>query len=80
MSDVGYVSFHGLAMSLPEIYYRRLANQWTVVRKLWNARRRLLLRRCDGVDRRRTDPGSGVEHLNSLNSGLVDSEIACFGC
>ena len=37
VSDVGYVSFHGLALPLPEIYYPANANQWTVVRKWWNA-------------------------------------------
>jgi hypothetical protein len=36
ISDVGYVSFHGLALPLPEIYYTANANQWTVVRKWWN--------------------------------------------
>ena len=62
-SDVGYVSDHGLALPLPEIYYTANANQWTVVRKWWTANQsRLLLRRGDRLDRRRADAGSRVEH------------------
>jgi hypothetical protein len=81
VSDVGYVSFHGLALPLPEIYYTANANQWTVVRRWW--------------DRNRDDysfagvtasagagltPAAGWSTLDSLNSGLVDSELVCFGC
>jgi hypothetical protein len=47
VSDVGYLSFHGLAVGMPEIYYNGCtvngsfypdqANEWTVIRKNWNA-------------------------------------------
>ena len=37
VGDVAYASYHGLALPLPEVYYSANANQWTVVRKWWNA-------------------------------------------
>jgi hypothetical protein len=82
VSDVGYVSFHGLALPLPEIYYTANANQWTVVRKWWNATQ-------DGgygFAGVTASAGAGLtpqaawNTLNSLNNGLVDPEIVCFGC
>ena len=81
-SDVSYVSFHGLAMSLPEIYYSALANQWTVVRKWWNANAQgtyffLGVTASTGVG---LTPSASWNTLNSLNNGLVESELACFGC
>ena len=78
VSDVGYVSFHGLALPLPEIYYSANAHQWTVVRK-----------ECDGgyffagataSTGVGLAPASAWSTLDSLNSGLVDPELACFGC
>jgi hypothetical protein len=76
-SDVGYVSFHGLAMSLPEIYYSVLANQWTVVRKLWNGAGDYYFAGVIGVDRRRTDTGSEVEHSQLAEQRPGRFEIAC---
>jgi len=81
VSDVGYVSFHGLALPLPEIYYAANANQWTVVRKWWNGN-------PGGYDFAgvTTATGAGLtpaaawNTLSSLNSGLVDPELVCFGC
>lgn len=81
VADVGYVSFHGLALPLPEIYYAANANQWTVVRKWWNSG-------PGGYDFAgvTATPGAGLSPaaawnmLNSLNSGLVDPELVCFGC
>ena len=81
VSDVGYISFHGLALPLPEIYYTANANQWTVVRKWWNAGQ-------GGYDFAGVTattgaglaPGAAWNALNSLNSGLVDPELVCFGC
>jgi hypothetical protein len=81
VSDVGYVSFHGLAVPLPEIYYAALANQWTVVRKWWNGSHGFYffggVTASTGVG---LTPAAGWNTLNSLNSGLVDSELVCFGC
>jgi hypothetical protein len=80
VSDVGYVSFHGLAMSLPEIYYTALANQWTVVRKVWNGNGGYYFAGVTASTGVGLTPTAAWNTLSSLNSGLVDSEIACFGC
>ena len=81
VSDVGYVSFHGLALPLPEIYYTANANQWTVVRKWWNGDQGDYFfagaTASTGVG---LTPASAWNTLNSRNSGLVDSELVCFGC
>jgi hypothetical protein len=82
VSDVGYVSYAGLALPLPEIYYTANANQWTVVRKWWNASTRggyffLGVTASTGVG---LTPASSWNALNALNTGLVESELPCFGC
>jgi hypothetical protein len=81
VSDVGYVSYHGLALPLPEIYYSVNASQWTVVRKLWNANQGGYafagVTATTGVG---LAPGAAWNTLGSLNSGLLDPEIVCFGC
>jgi hypothetical protein len=82
ISDVAYVSFHGLAVPLPEIYYTANANQWTVVRKWWNGNRPdgyffAGATASTGVG---LAPGTAWNTLDSLNGGLVDSELVCFGC
>jgi hypothetical protein len=81
VSDVGYVSFHGLALPLPEIYYSANASQWTVVRKWWNANQGGYFFAgatvSAGVG---LTPAAGWNTLNSLNGGLVEPELVCFGC
>jgi hypothetical protein len=78
VSDVGYVSFHGLALPLPEIYYSANASQWTVVRKQWGGQYFFAgLTGSTGVG---LSPASAWSALDSLNSGLVDPELVCFGC
>lgn len=82
ISDVGYVSYAALALPLPEIYYSANANQWTVVRKWWNANGRgsyvfLGVTASTGVG---LTPAASWNTLNSLNNGLVEPELACFGC
>ena len=79
-SDVGYVSFHGLAMSLPEIYYSALANQWTVIRKVWNGAGDYYFAGVTASTGVGLSPGAAWNTLSSLNNGLVDPEITCFGC
>jgi hypothetical protein len=80
-SDVGYVSYHGLALPLPEIYYAANASQWTAIRKWWSANQDAYffagVTASMGVG---LAPTAAWNTLNSLNSGLVDSELACFGC
>lgn len=82
VSDVGYVSYAALALPLPEIYYAANANQWTAVRKWWNANARgsyvfVGVTASTGVG---LTPAASWNALNSLNSGLVEPELACFGC
>jgi hypothetical protein len=78
VSDVGYVSFHGLALPLPEIYYSANARQWTVVRKWWDADYFFAgVTASTGVG---LAPASAWSLLDSLNDGLVDPELVCFGC
>lgn len=83
VSDVGYVSFAALALPLPEIYYTANANQWTVVRKWWNTNAKggafffLGVTASTGVG---LTPTGSWNALNSLNNGLVEAELACFGC
>jgi hypothetical protein len=78
VSDVGYVSFHGLALPLPEIYYSANAHQWTVVRNQWGSGYFFGgVTASTGVG---LAPTSAWSALDSLNSSLVDSEVVCFGC
>jgi hypothetical protein len=78
VSDVGYVSFHGLALPLPEIYYSANAHQWTVVRRQWSGDYFFAgVTASTGVG---LGPASAWSTLDSLNSGLVDPELVCFGC
>ena len=81
VSDVAYVSFHGLALPLPEIYYPANANQWTVVRKWWNAGMGgYSFAGVTATTGAGLTPGTAWNTLNSLNAGLVDPELVCFGC
>lgn len=84
VSDVAYVSFHGLALPLPEIYYTVSASQWTVVRKYWDATHSWDYF-FDGVTGTTPAPAGGISAttgwntLNSKNPGLVDFNLVCFG-
>lgn len=81
VSDVGYVSFHGLALPLPEIYYSVNASQWTAVRKWWNGNQGgYFFAGVTATTGAGLTPGAAWSTLSSLNSGLVDSELVCFGC
>lgn len=82
VSDVGYVSYHGLALSLPEIYYSVNAAQWTVVRKWWNANHvdDYVFAGVTATTGAGLTPAAAWNTLNSLNNGLVGSELVCFGC
>lgn len=84
VSDVAYVSYHGIAMPLPEIYYAVSASQWTVVRKYWNATHPSAYF-FDGITGETPGPAGGLSatagwlNLNSKNPGLVNGNIVCFG-
>jgi hypothetical protein len=85
VSDVAYVSFHGLALPLPEIYYTVSADQWTVIRKYWDANSRGDYF-FDGVTGTSPAPSGGLDAtagwntLNAKNPGLVGPNLVCFGC
>jgi hypothetical protein len=84
VADVAYVSFHGIALPLPEIYYTVSANQWTVVRKYWDSTHTPGYF-FDGVTGETPAPSGGVSAtagwntLNSMNPGLVDPNLVCYG-
>jgi hypothetical protein len=84
VSDVAYVSFHGAAVPLPEIYYTVSANQWTVVRKYWDATHSTDYF-FDGATGETPAPSGGINAttawntLNSKNPGLVGYNLVCFG-
>jgi hypothetical protein len=84
VSDVAYVSFHGIALGLPEIYYTVSANQWTVVRKYWDATHTPGYF-FDGVTGETPAASGGINAtagwntLNSYNPGLVDPNLVCYG-
>ncbi len=84
VSDVAYVSYHGLAVPLPEIYYAVSASQWTVVRKYWNATHTSDYF-FDGITGETPAASGGLGatagwlNLNSKNPGLVNWNIVCFG-
>jgi len=83
VGDVAYVSFHGLALPLPEIYYSVSASQWTVVRKYWNTTSSSYF--FDGVTGETPAPSGGIDAtngwntLNAKNPGLVGSYLVCYG-
>ena len=85
VSDVAYVSFHGFALALPEIYYTVSANQWTVVRKWWNSTHPKFPYFFDGVTGSTPAPSGGIDAvtgwntLNAKNSGLVNPNLICYG-
>ena len=84
VSDVGYVSFHGIAVPLPEIYYTVSASQWTVIRKWWNANHTSAYF-FDGVTGTTPAPSGGVNAitgwntLTSKNPGFVGDNLICYG-
>jgi hypothetical protein len=82
VSDVGYVSYNGLALPLPEIYYTANADQWTVVRKWWdnNHSSSYFFDGTTGSTGVGLLAGAGWNTLNTDNPGDVDSNLICFGC
>jgi hypothetical protein len=83
VSDVAYVSFHGMALPLPEIYYTANAGQWTVVRKWWNSGGGggdYFLAGVTASTGVGLPPQTAWSTLAASNSGLVEPELVCFGC
>ena len=76
--DVGYVSYSGVALSMPEIYYVPAnSNQWTVVRRTWGSGYNFL-----GVTGSppTSNAQAGWNALDGDNPGLVGRNLICFGC
>lgn len=86
VGDVGYVSYHGLAVPLPEIYYTVNADQWTVIRRWWNNNNGSNSYQFWGTTGEISSasghltPAGGWNALSSRNPGIVASELICFGC
>jgi hypothetical protein len=83
VADVGYVSFHGIAHSVPEIYppLTTLANQWTAIRKTWDSQNSSDPYFFSGVDGAPGNAKAGWDDLNNDNpGGVVTQRVICFGC
>lgn len=83
VADLAYVSFHGTAVPLPEIYYKVNADQWTVVRRNWNNNHStdyffMDTTATEGLSGGLT-PKGGWNALESRNSGIVLNELIDFG-
>jgi hypothetical protein len=79
VGDVGYVSYHGIAVPLPEIYYTVNADQWTVVRRWWNNNNgSYLFWGTTGTTGVGLSAQGGWNALEARNSGLVLSDLVCF--
>jgi hypothetical protein len=79
VGDVAYVSYHGVAVPMPEIYYTVNADQWTVVRRWWNNNNSgYLFWGTTGTTGVGLTAQGGWDALNSRNSGLVLSDLICF--
>jgi hypothetical protein len=78
--DVGYVSYDGPAVPLPEIYYSSpdQAAQWTNINNSWGAGYEFW--GTTGESGAQLTPAQGWTRLNNDNPGLVMTELICFGC
>ena len=73
------MSYHGVAVPMPEIYYTVNADQWTVVRRWWNNNNSgYLFWGTTGTTGVGLTAQGGWDALNSRNSGLVLSDLICF--
>ena len=80
VGDVAYVSYKGLAVPLPEIYYSVNADQWTVVRRWWDTYSSggFYFWGSTGTSGVRLSPREGWNALDANNPGRVFSELICF--
>ena len=80
VSDVAYVSWAKFAVPLPEIYYTVNADQWTVVRRNWNANHTnsYTFWGTTGTTGVGLTPAEGWNALAARNSGIVLNELVCF--
>ncbi len=80
VGDAGYVSYHGLAWGLPEIYYTVNADQWTVVRRAWDASHSNDLIYAGVTAGGGLSPQAAWNALAARNPNRVLNELICFGC
>jgi hypothetical protein len=83
VGDVGYVSYSGSAVPLPEIYYTVNSDQWTVIKRCWDKSHTdeyIFWGTTAEVATNVLSPAQGWNALNARNSGSVVSEVVCFGC
>jgi hypothetical protein len=81
VADVGYVSYSGLAVPLPQIYRTSMADQWTVVRKHWNANHsyNYVFWGSTGSTGQPLTAREGWDALNARNPDVL-TDLSCFGC
>lgn len=80
VANVAYVSYSGVAVPLPEIYFTVNANQWTVIRNNFGAGYTFYGTTAQNPNSGGLTPQGGWNALNSANPGDVLSELVCFGC
>jgi hypothetical protein len=80
LSDVAYISYYGLALGLPEIYYAVNADQWTAVRHNWdvNHSTNYYFAGATGTAGVGLTAREGWDALAARNPGRVGSELTCF--
>ena len=80
--DAGYVSYHGMAWGLPEIYYTVNADQWAVIRRAWEAGHpdNMLFAGITSERGAGLSPQAAWNALATRNPNRVLDELICFGC
>lgn len=80
--NVGFASYDGIAVPLPEIYSTLKASEWTVVRNNWVNSNGSYTFWGITSESGALNPQTAWSTLSSDNSGNVDTQpgIACFGC
>ena len=78
--DAAYVSYHGMAWGLPEIYYTVNADQWTVIRRAWEASHPddFLFAGVTAEGGAGLSPQGSWNALAARNPGRVLDELICF--
>jgi hypothetical protein len=81
-NDAAYVSFHGMAWGLPEIYYTVNADQWAVIRRAWDATHsdEFLFAGITAEKGAGLSPQAAWNALAARNPDRVLDELICFGC
>jgi hypothetical protein len=82
VNDAGYVSYHGMAWGLPEIYYTVNADQWAVIRRAWEASHtnEFLFAGITAERGAGLGPQAAWNALAARNPTRVLGELICFGC